>query len=119
MEYDVKFTPAPDLPLLEGEVGEIYLDFDALYQISDPPVKTDIEAKPDPVQVIDQGDQEAAALPNPDERQPDVNLPEQSESLEQPVPNASTVKAPVRRPWYQAYHDASNIIYRVPTQKPR
>ena len=114
MEYDVNFTPAPDPPLLEGEIGEIYFDFDAAEETSDPPAKPSTEVSPEPVKIVDQGDQEAVTTQNPDEHHD--TQPEQSKPLEESIPNPEpyenvpAVKAPARRPWYQAYHDASNVI---------
>ena len=110
VEHGVNFTPAPDPLLIEGEVGEVYLDFDALYKISDPPVKTDVK---EPAKVFDQGDQTAVETQNSDKH---LTKAPQPEVHEQPIPtslphdNAPAVTAPVRRPWYQAYHDTSNIL---------
>jgi hypothetical protein len=114
VEHDVNFTPAPDPPLLEGEVGEINFDFDSLYQIEDPQVKPDIDTKPEPVKIIDQGDRTAVNTQNSDKRPAEITP--QSETREPQIPdllpheNAPAVKAPARRPWYQAYHDTSNIL---------
>ena len=115
VEHDVKFTPAPDPPLLEGEVGETNLDFnlDGLYQIEDPPIKADDESGPDPAKVFDQGDQTAVESQNPTERQPEEvqpEVPDQPIPNPEPYENAPATQAPARRPWHLAYHDTSNIL---------
>jgi hypothetical protein len=49
----------------------------------------------EPVKVVDQSDQEAVAPSVPNEPQPKVtdnNPPEQSESIEQPIPNPKSYK---------------------------
>jgi hypothetical protein len=113
VEHDVNFAPAPDPPLLEGEIGEIYFDFDDSDETSDPPAKPAIKISPEPVNVIDQGDQEAVKTQNLDQRQPEAN---EIQSVEQTIPNPEpyehipAVKAPARQPWHQAYHDTSNIL---------
>ena len=88
VEYDVNFTPAPDPPLLEGEIGEIHLDFDTSDETPDPPVKISTEVQEEPVTVVDQGDQEAVNTQNPDEPQLEATNDSQPEqSIEQPIPN--------------------------------
>ena len=83
VEYNVNFTSAPDLPLLEGEIGEIYLDFDALDEAFDLPVKNAVKIHLEPTNIIDQGDQDL------DKQQPETmnNEPDKPQSLEQPIPN--------------------------------
>ena len=111
MEYDVNFMPAPDPPLLEGEIGDMNFDFDDFDETSEPLAKAtaDVDRKP----VIDQGNQEAVKTQNLDKPNLETTQPEQ---FEQPVPdpqpfeNTPTIKAPTRRPWHRAYHDTSNIL---------
>ena len=100
VEYDVQFTPAPDLPLLEGEIGDVYFDFDALEEPSEPAVKPEAKISPEPVNVIDQGNQEAVKTQNPDTQPEATTNDRQPQSLKEPIPdpipfkNAPTVKAP-------------------------
>jgi len=102
MEYDVNFTPAPDPPLLEGKVGEVLLDFDNLYQIEDPPVKTDVEAKPDLLSHVNQSDQAAVNAQSPNEHPAEDTL--QSETREESIPkpllyeDAPAIRAPANDP---------------------
>ena len=118
VEYDVNFTPAPDPPLLEGEIENTDFDFDDFDEPQEPSKVTvkNVEIHQEPV---DQSDQEVVKASNLDERRPQTSNDapaEQFESREEHVPNSEppknppAVKAPARRPWYQAYHDQSNVL---------
>ena len=54
VEYDVNFTPAPHPLLLEGEIGEIYFNFNAAKETLDPPTKPSTKVSPEPVKIVDQ-----------------------------------------------------------------
>ena len=58
MEYDVNFMPAPDSPLLKGEIGEICLNFDTLDEALDSPVKNTVKIHLEPVNIVNQSDQD-------------------------------------------------------------
>ena len=118
VEYDVNFAHAPDLPLLEGEIGNTDFDFDDFDEPQDPS-KVTVKNVEIHHEAVDQSDQEAVKTSNVEEHQSQISNDaptEQSKPLEEPVPNSElienppAVKAPARRPWYQAYHDQSNII---------
>lgn len=40
VEYNINFTPAPDLPPLKGEIGDIYFDFNKPQEPSNISIKT-------------------------------------------------------------------------------
>ena len=84
MEHDVNFAPAPDPPLFEGEIENFDFDFDSdtSDEPSSPPAKPAVEIQP--VDTINQGNQETVATQNPDERQAEES---QSQSFEEPIPN--------------------------------
>ena len=116
VEYDVNFTPAPDPPLLEGEIGEVLFDFDSE---PEPDATSPVRSHQEPSKVTDQGDQEAVRTLNLDRRQPEAPPADSTEQIEQsieesipnPLPNEElAVKPPARRPWLQTYHDPSNIL---------
>ena len=99
--------PTPDPPLLKGEVEEISFDFGNTEPPPDSPIKLMTDG---PVSGIDQSDQAPANTSEP-KTPPGDSSPE---PIKEPVPNPEPVDivkiTPARCPWYQSYHDPSNII---------
>ena len=113
VEYDVKFIPAPDPPLLEGEIQEILFEPESEPDANlDPPVRSHQK----PPLVNDQGDQEAVQTQNPDRCQPEAPSDEQIEQpTEEQIPNPLPgedlpVQGPTKRSWLQSNHDPANIL---------
>ena len=128
VEWDVKFTPAPDPPLLEGEAREVNFDFGECEcecdEAADKPARS---TKSVNNLAIEQSGPEAVTTSDYDHqtRPTTDNPPTQSQPIQPPTLNPHQTEDPPptsalpKRPGYLSYHDQANIIpSRLQSQKP-